>query len=51
MELTYPTHKEIEEAPLTQLSRWFVLLPNPQSQEQTTTLEKIKARVKELYTT
>jgi hypothetical protein len=45
----YPTKEEIENAPITKLSNWFVLLPNPVKDEHKEIMDRIRSRIYELY--
>ncbi len=45
----YPTKEEIENAPLSKLSQWFVLLPNPIKDEHQEIIDQIRNRIHELY--
>jgi len=45
----WPTNEEVEKAEMADLSHWFVLLPNAETPEQQTVVDRIRLRIKELY--
>jgi hypothetical protein len=46
---SWPTIEDIEKAAMSDLSHWFVLLPNAETPEQHAIVDRIRLRIKELY--
>jgi hypothetical protein len=49
MNRDWPTIEDVEKGKMSDLSHWFVLLPNAETPEQEAIVYRIRLRIKELY--